>query len=322
MSQPGRAFLALMLIVIIAAPLIAQAPPPELRFDVLTDVGLIPAPPTCGCITQPFQVMRIRPGSGYGGGPAAPDTDAPPSRDERQIQGERDRETVESLLTNINDGHQNAYVQLGHRYHRGLGLQQSDEAAAYWFYRGATRGDRVGMIALGSLYAAGRGVPQDWKIAVSWWRKANHHRFIGDAYACGLGVARNNERAVREYQQGADDGDMSSAVQLGHMHAGRCASPADDELAYKWYDRAAHQGYPEAQVALASLVLQDRAEGGPISAYMWAKLAELRLPYGQLRTLAANRAAEAARRLSPPQIASTDLLVKNMITTGSELMNK
>ncbi|HEU4938191.1 MAG TPA: tetratricopeptide repeat protein, partial [Vicinamibacterales bacterium] len=314
MSNRRRSFAVLILIAVIVVPLTGQAPPPELRFDVITDVGQVPAPPVCGCITQPFKVMRIRPGWGYGSGPAAPDTDAPPSRD-----GQRnDVEAAKWFLLAANQGHQKAYVQLGHRYHRGQGLEQSDELAAYWFYQGATHGDTLGMIALGSLYAAGRGVPQNWKIAVSWWRKANHHRFIGDAYACGLGVARNNERAVREYQKGAENGDMSSAIQLGHMHAGRCAAPADDELAYTWYDRAAHQGYPEAQLALASLVLQDRAEGGPMSAYMWARLAELRLPSGELRMLAAKRASEAARRLSQPQIANTEVLVKNMIETGSE----
>lgn len=316
MLHPQRGLTAI-LIVVLAAPLTAQAPPPELRFDVLTDVGPVPAPPTCGCITQPFTVVRIRPGSGYGGGPAAPDTDALPANNERS-----DVEAAKWFVLAANRGHQNAFVQLGHRYHRGLGIEQSDDAAAYWFYQGATHGDALGMIALGSLYAAGRGVPQDWKIALSWWRKANHHRFIGDAYACGLGVGPSSARAVREYQQGADNGDMSSAIQLGHMHAGRCASPANDELAYKWYDKAAHQGYPEAQVALASLVLQDRADGGPISAYMWARLAELRLPYGELKTLAAKRAKDAARRLSPPEIANTDVLVKNMIATGSEPMNR
>src|SRR4029453_7709861 len=255
MSNPRPPFGAVFLIVIIAVPLSGQAPTPELKFDVLTDVGPVPAPPTCGCVTQPFKIMRSRPGSGYGGGPAAPDTDAPPTALKRD-----DVEAARWFLLAANQGHQNAYVQLGHRYHRGLGLQQSDDAAAYWFYQGATHGDRLGMIALGSLYAAGRGVPQAWKVPVSWGRKAKHHRFIGDAYACGVGVARNNERAVREYQLGADDGDMSSAIQLGHMHAGRCAAPSDDDLAYKWYDKAAHQGYPEAQVALASLALQDRVE--------------------------------------------------------------
>src|SRR5262245_51767078 len=282
MSHSRRSVAALSLTVVLGAALTGQAPPPELRFDVVTDVGLIPAPATCGCTTQPFTIVRIRPGWGYGGGPAAPDTDAPTSSNERN-----DVEPAKGLLLAANRGHQSAYVQLGHRYRRGLGIEQSDDAAAYWFYQGATHGDRLGMIALGSLYAAGRGVPQDWKIAFSWWRKANHHRFIGDAYACGLGVVPSNARAVREYQLGADDGDMSSAIQLGHMHAGRCASPADDDVAYMWYDKAAHQGYPEAQVALAAMVLQDRAEGGPISAYMWARLAELRLPSGELRTLAA-----------------------------------
>lgn len=361
MSRCVLSFAVLTLVVLIAVPLTGQAPPPELKFDVLTDIGPVPGPATCGCVTHPFQTVRLRPGWGYGNGPAAPDTDAPASREERRLQSERDREKGANLQTNIesagagnsvssfvlgmdlttgtvlkrddveaakwfllaaNQGHQNAYVQLGHRYHRGLGLPQSDEAAAYWFYQGAKHGDTLAMSALGSLYAAGRGVPQDWKVAVSWWRKANQYRFVGDAYACGLGVAQSNDRAVREYQKAADAGDMSSAIQLGHMHAGRCAVPANDELASHWYDTAAHQGYPEAQVALASLLLQERADGSPVSAYMWARLAELRLPDGELRRLAAKRAAEATRCLSVPEIKNTELLVKNMIATGSEPMNR
>jgi TPR repeat protein len=351
----------LTLFVLIAVPLAGQAPPPETKFDVLTDIGLVPGPATCGCVTHPFQTVRLRPGWGYGNGPAAPDTDAPAPRAERQVRGERDGETVANRLTNAesagagnpaasfvpgmdlttgtalerddveaakwfllaaNQGHQNAYIQLGHRYHRGLGLPQSDEAEAYWFYQGSKHGDTLAMSALGSLYAAGRGVPQDWKLAVSWWRKANQYRFVGDAYACGLGVTQSNDLAVREYQKAADAGDMSSAIQLGHMHAGRCAIAPNDQLASNWYDKAAHQGYPEAQVALASLLLQGRADGSPVSAYMWAKLAELRLPDGELRRLAAKQATEATRRLSSPEITSTELLVKNMIATGSAPMNR
>jgi hypothetical protein len=55
---------------------------------------------------------------------------------------------------------------------------------------------------------------------------------------------------------------------------------------------------------------------------MWARLAELRLADGALRTVAAKRVADAARQLSPPQIAHTEQLVKNMIATGSEPMNR
>jgi len=352
---------ALILIVIVAARLDGQAPPPELRFDVLTDVGPVSAPATCGCVTRPFTVVRLRPGWGYPNGPAAPDTDTTPSAAEREHQRELDRETLASLDMNINHGlagnsassfgigleltigaplkrndveaakwfllsatagHADAAVQLGHRYHRGLGLEQNDEAAAYWFYQGAKGGHPLGMIALGSLYAAGRGVPQDWSLAVSWWRQGKHHRFVGDAYACGLGVTENTERALREYEQGADTDDMGSVIQLGHMHAGKCAAPADDEVAFKWFDKAAQRGYPEAQVALADLMLQSRVDGGPLNALMWARLAELRLPDGELRTLAAKHAAAARLRLSPAQIAHTEAMVTSMIAMGTDPRNR
>jgi TPR repeat protein len=266
-------------------------------------------------VTAPFTFTPLRPGWGYGSGPAAPDTDAPPSAYERQRQRELDAETLQFLPINVEDGlagnnaasislgwelttgtalkrddveaprwfllaasqgHDNAYIQLGLRYHRGLGLPQEDSAAAYWFFQGASRGDRGAMIALGGLYAAGRGVPQDWAPAVSWWRKAGDHRFVGDAYACGLGVAHDDERAVREYQNGTDAGEISSTIQLGHMHASGCAASPDLDLAFTSYEKAAQQGYPEAQVALSDLLLQGRrVAGDPLGAYFWAKMAEL-----------------------------------------------
>jgi TPR repeat protein len=362
LSNLNRPFIALTLAAFMAVSVVGQSPPPEVKWHVLADVGPLPAPATCGCVTGPFKLTPLRPGWGYGSGPAAPDSDAPPSRFERELQRDRDRETRETLLTNFNDGiagnqassfslalelttgtalkrddveafkwfllaasqgHENAYVQLGHRYHRGLGVEQSDAAAAYWFYQAALRNDRAAMTALGGLYAAGRGVPHDWPVAVSWWQKAKQWQFVGDAYACGLGVAQDNERAVLAYQKGVDADDMSSAIQLGHMHAGGCAARADGEVALKSYEKAAQQGYPEAQVALSTLLLQGRSvPRDPLRAYFWAKMAELRLPAGDLRAAAAKRAAEAAQRLPPEAIAGEDVMVKEMIASGTQPMNK
>ena len=59
-------------------------------------------------------------------------------------------------------------------------------------------------------------------------------------------------------------------------------APADD-AAYDAYNRAADEGYPEAQIALSKLYL-DRS-GVPVvayQAYFWARLAELRLSEGAL----------------------------------------
>src|SRR5688572_22380328 len=299
----------------------AQAPPPpEMKSWVVMDVGPIPAPSVCGCVTNPFTVTRPRPGFGYGSGLAAPDSDAPLTRSTARFQARRDTEdqanlpiSVENgLRGNNNDsigiawlisggtagvrdaeqGHPDAFAALGHRYLRGLGVEQNDSAAAYWFSKSASSGNRAGMSALGGLYAVGRGVPEDWATAVAWWKKANNWRFVGDAYACGLGVEQDNERAAVAYQRGVENEDMMSSIQLGHMYASECTAAPSDDAAHKAYQRAADEGYPEAQIALSKTYLDGRGVTAiPYQAYFWARLAELRLPAGELQSLARSRAA-------------------------------
>lgn len=326
------------------------------------DVGPLPVPAVCGCVTAPFTVLPLRPGWGYGSGPAAPETAAAPSRFERRLQKERDAEDLANLPHQMQDalegnphaafglgllftmrtalerddgaagqwfrlaarrGHPDAYVQLGHRYLRGVGLPVNDKAAAYWFYMGASNGDSAAMIALGGLYAAGRGVDQDWNGAMYWWHEARHWRFVGDAYACGLGVEQDNERALTMYKKGAEAGDISSVIQVGHMHAGLCTARPDDEAAFKAYEKAADGGYPEAQVGLSLLYLEGRGVPfSPYSAYMWARLAELRLEPGELRRLASFRAAAAARLMPPVMVKDAEQFVASLIKSGTTPMNR
>jgi TPR repeat protein len=222
-------------------------------------------------------------------------------------------------------GHRDAYVQLGHRYHRGLGVQQNDTTAAYWYQAGALSGDRIAMVALGSMYAAGRGVPQDWPTAVGWWQRARSDgghplasRFIGDAYACGLGIEQNHEEALRAYQEWADRGDVSSSVRIGQMYVSGCVSP-NDEAAFAAFRRAADQGDPEAQVALSSLYREGRGvEANPYQAYFWARMAELRLQSGALRARATTQAQLAAALLPVAAVQDADTFVKAMVADGSK----
>ena len=219
-------------------------------------------------------------------------------------------------------GHPNAFGALGHRYLRGLGVEQNDRAAAYWFQMGASSGDTAAMSAVGGLYAAGRAVPQDWAAAVAWWKKANNWRFVGDAYACGLGVDHDNERAAAAYRRGAD-ADMMSSIQLGHMYASGCTPAPSDDAASKAYQRAADEGYPEAQIALSKMYLEGHGvTATPYQAYFWARLAELRLPAGELQSVARSRAELAAKFLSAFEVSDADKFVKSVIATGAEPMNK
>ena len=219
--------------------------------------------------------------------------------------------------------HPDAFRLLGYRYQRGRGVPQSDEAAAYWFYQGALRGDHVSMVALGLRYAAGRGIPQDWTAAVYWWGQAQAStalasRFLGDAYTCGLGVAQDQERAAIAYQKAAESGEMSASIQLGHMYVNGCAT-ANDRAAVEAYKRAADGGYPEAQVALSELVRQGRGvEPNPSEAYYWARLAEHRLPSGELRELARSRVEAAARLMTAETIAAAEQMVQTIIVEGAK----
>jgi TPR repeat protein len=219
--------------------------------------------------------------------------------------------------------HQDAFRQLGFRYAHGRGVKQDDAAASYWFHQGALRGDAISMTALALRYAAGRGVPQDWGAAVRWLSRAQARtplasRFLGDAYACGLGVAPEPARAAAAYKAAADAGEMTASTQLGHLYAKGCIE-ADDEAAVKAYRSPADQGDPEAQIALSDLILQGRgADPNPYEAYTLARLAELRLPDGSLKARAAEGVKRAARQMLPEAIPAQEKLVRSLIEAAAK----
>jgi TPR repeat protein len=221
--------------------------------------------------------------------------------------------------------HPDAFMFLGYRYQRGDGVPQSDETAAYWFHQGALRGNKSAMVALGLRYATGRGIPQDFPAAVYWWQQARDtplaSRFLGDAYACSLGVDQDPKRAVREYTKAADAGDISSSLQLGRLYLSGCAAQNDNE-AVKALRRAADDGQPDAQIMLSGLLLQGRGVTASVhESYYWARLAERRLADNDgRRTLASERVKAAARTMSKDEIAGAETLVEAMIAARAKPM--
>ncbi|HET7698286.1 MAG TPA: tetratricopeptide repeat protein [Vicinamibacterales bacterium] len=216
-----------------------------------------------------------------------------------------------------------AFRFLGLRYARGRGLEQNAAAAAYWFHQGALRGDPISMTALGLRYAAGSGVTQNWNAAARWWLRAQAHtplasRFLGDAYACGLGVDLDPVRAEAAYKAAAEKGESSSSTQLGHLYAKRCVH-APDQAALEAYERAADDGDPEAQIELSDLVRQGRGtDPNPYRAYTLARLAELRLPEGAMKARAAERVKSAVRLMLPEAIPAQEALVQSLIAASAK----
>ena len=68
------------------------------------------------------------------------------------------------------------------------------------------------MELLGSLFEHGKGVEQDYKEAVKWYRKAAEHgnfiamQLLGSMFEQGKGIEQDYEEAVKWYKKAAEKG--------------------------------------------------------------------------------------------------------------------
>ena len=96
-------------------------------------------------------------------------------------------------------------------YQKGKEAKDDRERVEY-FRKSAKRGHWLGAHYLGVMYREGRGVEQDYREAMKWFRKAamKPAEFsparvaIGDLYLNGHGVAKDEAEAVKWYRKGAE----------------------------------------------------------------------------------------------------------------------
>jgi TPR repeat protein len=117
----------------------------------------------------------------------------------------------------------------------------------------AGQGDAIAQCILGTYYANGRGVAQNYWEAVKWYRlsadqgnaPAQYH--LGVCYASGRGVAKNYWEAVKWYRLSAEQGYALAQNNLGVCYATGRGVAQDYAEAVKWYRKAADQGNLAAQ---------------------------------------------------------------------------
>ena len=66
-------------------------------------------------------------------------------------------------------GFAKAQFNLGLTYDNGRGVPQDYKEAVKWYRLSAEQGDASAQINLGSNYSNGQGVPQDYVLAHMWW---------------------------------------------------------------------------------------------------------------------------------------------------------
>ena len=142
----------------------------------------------------------------------------------------------------------------------GEAYKQGDyETAAKEFLPLAEAGDHRAMYALGSMYSAGNGVPQDYAEALKWFQKAAKYGRpdaeykIGLLYLNGLGTEKDYRKAINWFGRSAQKGYPSAQYRIGQMYAEGWGVQPDDVKAYAWLITALAQGSTEAKPDLETV---------------------------------------------------------------------
>ena len=62
-------------------------------------------------------------------------------------------------------------------YAKGKGVFEDYKQAVHWYRKAAEQGDAEAQYSLGLMYAIGRGVPQDYKHAYMWFTLARYNGY-------------------------------------------------------------------------------------------------------------------------------------------------
>lgn len=146
-------------------------------------------------------------------------------------------------------------------YEKGIrALEAKDEQRAVEeFLQVAPLGDHRAMMALGALYAAGRGVPKDFAESLRWYREAA--RFgrsdaiyrIGLMFEGGYGTPENRREAAKYFLDAAKKGFAEAQLKVGTMYRDGDEFEKNPVRAYAWLKLAGDAGNADAAAALASV---------------------------------------------------------------------
>lgn len=112
------------------------------------------------------------------------------------------------------------------------------------FSLAASKDDVFAQNALGTMYAQGRGVEQNYKLAMDWFFRAQvlgspeATANLAKMYANGLGVAQNNTAALQYYRDAAQAGFHPAIMRLAEIYEkGELGVAADTMVAQEWRSR-------------------------------------------------------------------------------------
>ncbi|WP_342117593.1 tetratricopeptide repeat protein [Pseudoduganella sp. OTU4001] len=134
---------------------------------------------------------------------------------------------------------------------------------------------------LGLMYYMGRGVPQDYKQALTWHRKAatkgkaDAQYVVGAMYYTGNAVIQDHKEAVTWFRKAAEQGHPDAQQVLGLMYRYHIGGmPQDNVIAYMLWNLAAAGGSSNAAEQRSSVargMSQEQIEEGQALSAAWKR---------------------------------------------------
>jgi localization factor PodJL len=175
----------------------------------------------------------------------------------------------------------------------------------------AAKGDPRAQFEVAARFAEGKGIPQDFAQAATWYQRAAAQGLataqyrLGTLYERGLGVVADPARARVWYGRAAEQGNVRAMHNLAVLSAGRPGVRPDYAAAVQWFTEAANRGLADSQYNLG--ILYESGLGVPannIEAYKWYALA------ARSGDKDANKRRDAVRmKLDSPGLKAADALV-------------
>lgn len=176
----------------------------------------------------------------------------------------------------------------------------------------AARGNAAAQFEIGSRYAKGNGIKQDYGKAFEWYSRAAAQSLapaqyrLAALYERGRGVKKDPAMARVWYTRAAEQGNVKAMHNLAVMVSSGEGRKPDHAAAAKWFTEAARLGLTDSQFNLG--ILYEAGLGvkkNPVEAYQWFALAAAR---GDKE--AQKRTKRARLRLRPEQLRVADQAVR------------
>lgn len=175
-------------------------------------------------------------------------------------------------------GSESARVNLGLLYRAGRGVVRNYAKAFQLLRPSAERGNGIAQAAVGWMYLNAEGATPDYAEAMKWIRSAAEkgvpeaHEYLATMYERGLGTTANQEEAQKWSCLAAREGIPSAQNTVGYEFV--TAEKRDYKMAARWFQKAADQGEPTAQVNLATLYAEGKGVHlDYVQSFFWLSLA-------------------------------------------------